>query len=110
MNLVSYQKFSNLSLVSLFSSVFQLFINITKLKPNIGQVILNNGGTPPRPWDIPVKPKQMFHNHKLYIEVPNTAKVKVKLKKNKKHLRFICVNLIIIIKNNRNAKNVRRKE
>ena len=32
---------------------------------------------PPLPWDICCQPKALFQNEELFIEVPNTAYVKV---------------------------------
>ena len=32
---------------------------------------------PPLPWDIPVRPKELFVNEIIKIEVPNTAHAKV---------------------------------
>ena len=41
-----------------------------------------NCGTAPKPWDIPVKPKQLFVNHNMKVRIPHTEQVKVSMFKN----------------------------
>jgi hypothetical protein len=36
-----------------------------------------DGGLPPRPWDIVIKPKGLFKDQDVVVEIPNSATYQV---------------------------------
>jgi hypothetical protein len=69
--------FMSLILVSFFYGKHHIKNSLNELNKCLDQILMNNGGLPPRPWDIPVYPKSNFVNETAKLEIPNTAHVEV---------------------------------
>ena len=63
----------------------------------IDQEIIHNG-RPPQPWEIEYHPLKLFEPEKVLIEVPNTAKIEVKLKEkiNLKNKNFDYFKILVV--------------